>query len=80
MWYKFQRKLIICSLPPSTNQLRTRDCRDCTFYLFSLTEPVIELSRDIRFAPFNGAYSEVRARFLRLLLSLCFPVEDVALF
>ena len=42
-------------------QLRTRDCRDCTFYLFSLTEPVIELSKDIRFAPFNGAYSEVCA-------------------
>lgn len=47
--------------PNGPFQLRTRDCRDCTFYLFSLTEPVIELSSDIRFAPFNGGYSEVRS-------------------
>ena len=56
-----RNSLSVCPLPLGQPQLRTRDCRDCTFYLFSLTEPVIELSSDIRFAPFNGGYSEVRS-------------------
>jgi len=54
----FVRNCTGCTFTIACKQLRTRDCKDCTFYLFSLTEPVIELSSDVRFAPFNGAYAE----------------------
>ena len=40
-------------------QLRTRDCVNCTFYLCSKTEPIIELSTKIRFGQFNVAYTEL---------------------
>ena len=39
-------------------QLRVRDCFDCIFYLYSKTEPIIETSKGIKFAPFNGAYPD----------------------
>lgn len=29
-------------------QLRTRDCTNCTFYLYSKTEPIIETSNGMR--------------------------------
>jgi len=37
-------------------QLRTRDCVNCRFYLYSKTEPIIETSSGMEFAPFNGAF------------------------
>ncbi|GMH65290.1 hypothetical protein TrLO_g12538 [Triparma laevis f. longispina] len=37
-------------------QLRTRDCVNCKFYLYSKTEPIIETSTQMSFAPFNGAF------------------------
>ncbi|GMI10378.1 hypothetical protein TrVE_jg5615 [Triparma verrucosa] len=37
-------------------QLRTRDCVNCKFYLYSKTEPIIETSTKMEFAPFNGAF------------------------
>ena len=37
-------------------QLRTRDCVNCRFYLYSKTEPIIETSTKMEFAPFNGAF------------------------
>ena len=33
-------------------QLRTRDCKNCTFYLYCQTEPIIETSEGMAFAPF----------------------------
>ena len=63
----FVRNCTGCTFTIACKQLRTRDCKDCTFYLYSLTEPVIELSSEIRFAPFNGAYAEV----LLVLLEFC---------
>ena len=42
-------------------QLRTRDCHNCTFYLYAKTEPIIELSDGICFAPFLGGYPEQAA-------------------
>ena len=54
----FIRNCTGCTFTMACKQLRTRECVDCTFYLYTMTEPVIELSSDVRFAPFNGAYPE----------------------
>ena len=54
----FVRNCERCTFTIACKQLRTRECEDCTFYLYSMTEPVIEMSTDVRFAPFNGAYPE----------------------
>ena len=48
-----------CTFTVACKQLRTRECEDCTFYLLSNTEPVIELSSGLRFAPFNAEYEEL---------------------
>lgn len=39
-------------------QLRLRDCVNCKFYIYSMSEVHIELSRDLLFAPFNGGYPD----------------------
>lgn len=31
----------------------------CSFYLYSLTDPIIETSQQMKFAPFNGAYNGI---------------------
>ena len=54
----FVRNCTGCTFTMACKQLRTRECVDCTFYLYTMTEPVIEMSSDVRFAPFNGAYPE----------------------
>jgi protein XRP2 len=54
----FVRNCTGCTFTMACKQLRTRECVDCTFYLYTMTEPVIEMSNDVRFAPFNGAYPE----------------------
>lgn len=40
-----------------------RDCVNCTFMLYSKTEPVIEHSYGMHFAPFNAAYPGLDAHF-----------------
>jgi hypothetical protein len=52
----FVRDCMDCEMTIACKQLRTRDCHNCTFYLYSKTEPIIELSDGIKFAPFNAAY------------------------
>ncbi|KAL9181594.1 hypothetical protein ACHAXT_010399 [Thalassiosira profunda] len=52
----FVRNCTNCSFTVACKQLRTRDCQDCTFNLYCRTEPAIETSTGMRFAPFNGAY------------------------
>lgn len=47
----------------AAGQLRTRDCRRCTFYLYSKTEPVIETSDDLTFAPWAARYPSCEAQF-----------------
>ena len=37
-------------------QFRARDCTDCTFFLFSATQPVIESSVGLRFACYTLDY------------------------
>ncbi len=52
----FLRNCSDCVFTVACKQLRTRDCVRCTIYLYSKTEPVIEASAGMTFAPFNGAY------------------------
>jgi hypothetical protein len=39
-----------------SKQLRTRECERVDLYLYVKTDPIIEMSSGMRFAPFNGAY------------------------
>lgn len=59
----FVRNCTGCVFTVACKQLRTRDCEDCEFRLYCKTEPIIETSHGMTFAPFNGAYvghAEVR--------------------
>ena len=61
----FVRNCTGCVFTVACKQLRTRDCKDCEFRLYCKTEPIIETSHGMTFAPFNGAYvghAEVRER------------------
>jgi len=59
----FVRGCVNCEMTIGARQLRTRDCRDCTFYLYCATEPVIETSTRLRFAPYNAAYPQLGSHF-----------------
>jgi hypothetical protein len=59
----FMRDCSGCSVSVACQQLRTRDCRDCVIYLYSVTEPIVEASRGLKVAPFNAAYNGCAAQF-----------------
>lgn len=59
----FIRNCTDCVFTVACKQLRTRDCEKCDFYLYSQTDPIIETSNAMRFAPFNGAYNGLRSHF-----------------
>lgn len=52
----FLRNITNCTVTLACKQLRTRDCSNCTIFLYSKTDPIIEASYSMRFAPFNGSY------------------------
>jgi protein XRP2 len=52
----FIRNCSSCEFTIACKQLRTRDCHDCTVFLYSKTEPIIELSDGMVFRPFNAGY------------------------
>lgn len=52
-----------CTFWVVTRQLRTRDCKDCKFFLHSHTEPIIESSKDLAFAPFSASYPGLTRHF-----------------
>ena len=68
------------TLTVACKQLRLRDCKNCNIYLYSKTEPIIETSSVIAFAPFNGAFeghAEAMARAnLQPSYNLWFAVYD----
>jgi len=41
-------------------QFRTRECKRCTFFLYSSTEPIIELSRGLQIGCYNYYYDKLR--------------------
>jgi Tubulin binding cofactor C len=54
----------VCSV--ACKQLRTKNCTDVTFFLYSVSDPHIELSFDMKFAPYNFAYPNQHADFKRV--------------
>jgi len=56
----FVRNCENCEFIMACRQLRTRDLKNCTFRLLAGTDPVIERSTELTFAPFNGAYHGLR--------------------
>eukprot|EP00946_MAST-07B_sp_MAST-7B-sp1_P004666 g4666.t1 len=56
----FVRNCEGCEFIMACRQLRTRDLKDCTFRLLAGTDPVIERSTGLTFAPFSGAYHGLR--------------------
>uniref|UniRef100_A0A7S4R720 EF-hand domain-containing protein n=2 Tax=Alexandrium monilatum TaxID=311494 RepID=A0A7S4R720_9DINO len=59
----FLRNCKGCDFWVATKQFRVRDCTNCRFYLFSHTEPVIETSSDLCFAPFSAEYPGLSEHF-----------------
>ncbi|KAF4034398.1 Tubulin binding cofactor C domain-containing protein [Phytophthora infestans] len=59
----FVRNCSNCVFTIACKQLRTRDCSGCSIYLYSLTDPIIETSQQMTFAPFNGAYCGIERNF-----------------
>lgn len=41
----------------ASQQFRARDCMNCTFFLFSATQPVIESCSQLRFACYTLDYA-----------------------
>jgi len=44
----FVRNCKDCTFYVAVKQLRTRDCTNCTFYLYCISEPIIEMSTDMK--------------------------------
>ncbi|CAE8674458.1 unnamed protein product, partial [Polarella glacialis] len=59
----FVRDCEDCVFWMAVQQLRTNNCRRCTFFLYSKTEPIIETSEDLAFAPWTASYPGCRAQF-----------------
>lgn len=59
----FTRDCEDCTFWIAGQQLRTRNCTDCTYYLYSKTEPIIEESVGLAFAPWCASYPHCAAHF-----------------
>ena len=59
----FLRNLTDCTITVACKQLRVRDCTRCTVYLSAKTEPVIEASSGMVFAPYNCALGGLPGAF-----------------
>mmetsp|Transcript_41665 Transcript_41665/g.75638 ORF Transcript_41665/g.75638 Transcript_41665/m.75638 type:complete len:487 (+) Transcript_41665:78-1538(+) len=62
----FVRDCEDCIFWIAAQQLRTRDCKRCTFYLYSKTEPIIETSEELAFAPWSARYPGCKEHFERV--------------
>lgn len=61
----FVRDCEDCVLWIAAQQLRTNNCKRCTFFLYSKTEPIIETSEDLVFAPWAAQYPKCTEHFLK---------------
>jgi len=52
-----------CTYWIACRQFRTRDCKNCTFYVYSASEPGIELSEGLSIAPFTAEYPGLTRQF-----------------
>jgi len=61
----FVRDCEDCTFWLAVQQLRTVNCKRCTFYLYARSEPVIESSEDMAFAPWAARYPGCTSQFLQ---------------
>eukprot|EP00927_Polykrikos_kofoidii_P015135 TRINITY_DN16716_c0_g1_i1.p1 TRINITY_DN16716_c0_g1~~TRINITY_DN16716_c0_g1_i1.p1 ORF type:complete len:1738 (+),score=336.76 TRINITY_DN16716_c0_g1_i1:566-5215(+) len=59
----FARDCEDCVFWIASQQLRTNNCKGCTFYLYSKSEPVIETSTGLAFAPWTASYPKCAEHF-----------------
>jgi len=59
----FVRDCEDCVFWLAAQQLRTSNCHRCKFYLYSKTEPIIEMSSDLAFAPWCASYPGCKTHF-----------------
>jgi hypothetical protein len=71
----FVRDCNDCEFTVATRQFRARGCHRCTFHLYSMTQPIIELSSEVVFTPFNGAYPQLE----QVLFGACVGPRSCAL-
>ena len=57
----FLRGCVGCAFTVACRQLRLRDCADCSLSLACTSEPVIERSHGLRFAPWAAAFPRAKA-------------------
>lgn len=62
----FVRDCEDCVFYIAAQQLRTNNCKRCKFYLHSKTEPIIETSEDLKFAPWGAKYPCCSAQFAKV--------------
>lgn len=61
----FLRNCKNCTITVACKQLRTRDCEDSTIYLYAKTDPIIEASWRLTFAPYNVSYPLLDTHFAK---------------
>lgn len=66
----FVRNCKNCEFVMACQQFRSRDCENCRFALFSMTEPVVETSRGMHFACFDFVYFSLKEQFNRAGLKI----------
>ena len=77
----FVRDCEDCVVHAACRQLRTRNCVRCTFYLWVLTDPIIESSHSCEFGEWHTAYPLLDAHFKAANLNtseenLCHKIYD----
>eukprot|EP00640_Fibrocapsa_japonica_P001871 CAMPEP_0113938360 /NCGR_PEP_ID=MMETSP1339-20121228/4809_1 /TAXON_ID=94617 /ORGANISM="Fibrocapsa japonica" /LENGTH=450 /DNA_ID=CAMNT_0000941455 /DNA_START=75 /DNA_END=1428 /DNA_ORIENTATION=- /assembly_acc=CAM_ASM_000762 len=55
----FMNNCANCDVTVAVSQFRVRDCVDCTYHLYALTEPILESSQGIKIGRHNGAYPQL---------------------
>ncbi len=59
-----------CTFVIAACQFRTRECSDCTFFLYSSTEPIIETSKNLTIGCYEYGYHALAAQFEKSKLSV----------
>ena len=54
-----------CSISVIAKQLRFRDCDNMNIYTYCPSDPVIETSKRMNFAPFNAFFPKLKELFVK---------------
>ncbi len=54
-----------CEISAISKQLRFRDCHDIKIFSFCPSDPVVESSSNVLFAPYNAFYPKLKELFIK---------------